>query len=183
MVRPNVTWTSAIRVFLTHLNTEQVNERQETDQMTSVRIHDINYLLRRELITYISFTVIKETTHFLWVQRSLLWAWSKVRPGRLSSRLPRHHNLTGRCRHQPPPTNSHYTLFRLGCKTVRKPAYVVIYSLSLCYYIIISSVVWNDLLMTIILFERQYIYRPKFAVALLVVLVLKYLSVGEEVSR
>lgn len=35
IVRPKVTWTSAIRVFLTHLNTEQVEDRH-TNHMDPV---------------------------------------------------------------------------------------------------------------------------------------------------
>lgn len=47
-----------------------------------------------------------EATHFLWVQRSLQLAWSKVQPEHLSSRLSHLHSQTSRCRHHRLPTSN-----------------------------------------------------------------------------
>lgn len=111
IVRPNVTWTSAIRVFLTHLNTVQADT--ETESETDACLCHVRLCVLIKWTTRQWLNRQPCTTHFLWVQRSLLWAWSRAQPGRLSSRPPPHRSLTNHCRHQPPPVNAIWR-FKLG---------------------------------------------------------------------
>lgn len=111
IVRPNVTWTSAIRVFLTHLNTVQADT--ETESETDACLCHVRLCVLIKWTTRQWLNRQPCTTHFLWVQRSLLWAWSRAQPERLSSRPPPHRSLTNHCHHQPPPVNAIWR-FKLG---------------------------------------------------------------------